>query len=88
MAKKRLGNQKPRIDHYNNGDVWLAVKTIELLEKYDLHLLPWQKRSCTAGWQLLKMMRGNGFGRTLTLGLACHAKTVKLSYLSQELSAA
>lgn len=43
MAKKRLGNQKPRIDHYNNGDVWLAVKTIELLEKYDLHLLPWQK---------------------------------------------
>lgn len=40
---KRLGNQKPRIDHYNNGDVWLAIKTIDLLEKYGMRLLPWQK---------------------------------------------
>lgn len=42
MAKK-YGNQKPRIDHYNNGDVWLAVKTIELLDSYGIELLPWQK---------------------------------------------
>lgn len=40
---KRLGNQKPRIDHYNNGDIWLAAKTIDLLEKYGIKLLPWQK---------------------------------------------
>lgn len=43
MVKKRFGNQKPRIDHYNNGDIWLAEKTIELLEYYGIKLLPWQK---------------------------------------------
>ena len=40
---KRLGNQKPRIDIYKNGDIWLADKTIQLLEYYGINLLPWQK---------------------------------------------
>lgn len=42
MARK-YGNQKPRIDIYRNGDVWLAQKTITLLEAYGMKLLPWQK---------------------------------------------
>ena len=42
MARK-YGSQKPRIDIYNNGDIWLAQKTIELLEHYGIKLLPWQK---------------------------------------------
>lgn len=41
--KKRYGNQKPRIDHWNNGDIWLADKTIQLMEAYGIHLLLWQK---------------------------------------------
>lgn len=41
--KKRYGNQKPRIDNYRNGDIWLADKTIRLLEHYGIKLLPWQK---------------------------------------------
>lgn len=41
--KKRYGNQKPRIDQFNNGDIWLADKTIRLLEAYGVELLPWQK---------------------------------------------
>jgi len=40
---KRYGNQKPRIDIYKDGDIWLADKTIQLLEHYGLKLLPWQK---------------------------------------------
>lgn len=40
---RRYGNQKPRIDIYKNGDVWLAAATIELLEEYGIKLLPWQK---------------------------------------------
>lgn len=40
---KRKGNQKPRLDYYRNGDVWLADKTIRLLEHYGVKLLPWQK---------------------------------------------
>jgi len=40
---RRYGDQKPRIDVYQNGDIWLADKTIELLEHYGLKLLPWQK---------------------------------------------
>lgn len=40
---RRYGNQKPRIDIYNNGDIWLAEKTIELLDYYGIKLLPWQK---------------------------------------------
>lgn len=39
----RKGNQKPRIDIYVNGDIWLADKTIRLLEHYGIKLLPWQK---------------------------------------------
>jgi len=42
-TKRRLGNQKPRIDVYKNGDIWLADKTIRLLEHYGIDLLPWQK---------------------------------------------
>ena len=40
---KKYGNQKPRIDIYKNGDIWLADKTIQLLEHYGVELLPWQK---------------------------------------------
>ena len=40
---KRHGNQKPRVDVYKNGDIWLADKTIRLLEYYGIELLDWQK---------------------------------------------
>ena len=40
---KRYGNQKPRIDQFNDGDIWLADKTIQLLEAYGVKLLDWQK---------------------------------------------
>lgn len=40
---RRYGNQKPRIDQFNDGDVWLADKTIQLLDHYGITLLPWQK---------------------------------------------
>lgn len=43
MAKPRVGNQKPRIDIYHDGDINLAEKTIVLLEHYKMELLPWQK---------------------------------------------
>lgn len=46
MAKpkgRRYGSQKPRIDIYEDGDIWLADKTIELLDHYGIRLLPWQK---------------------------------------------
>lgn len=43
MPNKRLGNQKPRLDYYKNGDIWLADKTIRLIESYGIKLLPWQK---------------------------------------------
>lgn len=43
MGERRYGNQKPRIDIYKNGDIWLADKTIELLEHYGIKLLTWQK---------------------------------------------
>lgn len=43
MAGRKYGNQKPRIDIYTNGDIWIAEKTIELLEHYGIKLLPWQK---------------------------------------------
>lgn len=39
---KRYGNQKPRIDVFRNGEIWLAEKTIKLLEHYGIKLLPWQ----------------------------------------------
>jgi phage terminase large subunit-like protein len=43
VEKKRYGNQKPRIDIYKDGDIWLADKTVRLLEHYGIKLLPWQK---------------------------------------------
>lgn len=43
MAEKRYGNQKPRIDIYRDGDIWLADKVIQLLEHYGIRLLLWQK---------------------------------------------
>jgi phage terminase large subunit-like protein len=43
MATKRKGNQKPRLDQFIDGDIWLADKTIQLLEAYGVQLLPWQK---------------------------------------------
>lgn len=39
----RKGKQKPRIDVFKDGDIWLADKTIQLLEHYGVELLPWQK---------------------------------------------
>lgn len=43
ITKRRRGKQKPRLDYYRNGDIWLADKTIRLLEHYGIKLLPWQK---------------------------------------------
>lgn len=40
---RRYGNQKPRIDQYNDGDIWLADKVIQLMEAYGITLLLWQK---------------------------------------------
>ena len=40
---RRFGNQKPRIDIYKDGDIWLAEKTILLLEHYGIKLLLWQR---------------------------------------------
>lgn len=40
---RRYGNQIPRIDNFNDGDIWLADKTIQLLQHYGVKLLDWQK---------------------------------------------
>lgn len=40
---RRYGNQKPRIDQYNDGDIWLADKTLQLMEAYGIKLLEWQR---------------------------------------------
>jgi len=40
---RRYGNQTPRIDQFNDGDIWLADKTIRLMEAYGIKLLDWQK---------------------------------------------
>lgn len=40
---RRYGNQKPRVDQFIDGDIWLADKTIQLLEHYGVKLLEWQK---------------------------------------------
>lgn len=40
---KRYGNQKPRVDQYINGDIWLADKVIRLMEAYGTQFLPWEK---------------------------------------------
>lgn len=42
MATTRKGNQKPRLDYFKNGDIWLADKTIQLLDHYGIKLLKWQ----------------------------------------------
>lgn len=52
--KKRYGNQKPRVDIYHNGDIWLADKTIQLMESYGMELLPWQKKVLYR-WMALKL---------------------------------
>lgn len=60
MSKaKRYGNQKPRIDIYRNGDIWLADKTIRLLEYYGLKLLPWQKQILYRWMALIEDEAGN-----------------------------
>ena len=51
---KRYGNQKPRIDIFKNGDIWLADKTIQLLEHYGIKLLPWQK-SILYRWMAIEL---------------------------------
>lgn len=40
---RRYGKQKPRIDQFNDGDIWLADKTLQLLDHYGIKLLEWQK---------------------------------------------
>lgn len=40
---RRYGNQKPRIDQFVDGDIWLADKTLQLLDEYGIKLLDWQK---------------------------------------------
>lgn len=40
---RRYGNQTPRVDQFNDGDIWLADKTIRLMEHYGIKLLDWQK---------------------------------------------
>lgn len=52
---KRYGSQKPRVDVYKNGDIWLADKTIQLLEHYGLKLLPWQK-SILYRWMAVELV--------------------------------
>ena len=42
-AELKYGNQRPRIDIYQDGDISVAEKTIALLEYYKMKLLPWQK---------------------------------------------
>lgn len=39
----RYGNQKPRIDIYQNGNIEIAEKAIALWEHYNAPLLQWQK---------------------------------------------
>lgn len=41
--ENRKGNQKPRIDIYQNGSIEIAEKVIVLWEHYNAKLLPWQK---------------------------------------------
>lgn len=55
--KKRYGNQKPRLDIYRDGDIWLADKTIRLLEHYGIVLLPWQK-AVLYRWMAVELVDG------------------------------
>lgn len=57
MAERLYGNQKPRLDYYRNGDIWLADKTIRLLEHYGIKLLPWQK-AILYRWMALEEVDG------------------------------
>ena len=50
---RRYGNQKPRIDQFEDGDIWLADKTLQLLDHYGIKLLPWQK-AIVYRWLALK----------------------------------
>lgn len=54
MADKRRGNQKPRLDHFANGDIWLADKTIQLVEHYGIKLLEWEK-AILYRWMAVKL---------------------------------
>ena len=49
MSKNRIGNQKPRIDQYNTGDIDLAERTIELMRYYGNEPYEWQ-RSLLRRW--------------------------------------
>jgi len=40
---RRYGNQTPRVDQFSDGDIWLADKTLRLLDHYGIRLLDWQK---------------------------------------------
>jgi len=40
---RRYGNQTPRVDQFEDGDIWLADKTLTLLDYYGIKLLDWQK---------------------------------------------
>lgn len=57
MAKVRYGNQKPRIDIFKDGDIWLADKTLQLLEHYGIVLLPWQK-AVLYRWMAVELVDG------------------------------
>lgn len=73
----RYGNQKPRIDIFNDGDIDLAEKTIVLLEHYKMKLLPWQK-SILRRW----MPRPRtALGPTLIVAYPSHVRTVRPSFL-------
>lgn len=50
---RRYGNQKPRLDQFEDGDIWLADKTLQLLDHYGIKLLPWQK-SIVYRWLAVK----------------------------------
>lgn len=50
--KKQLGNQKPRIDIFKDGDPRIAELTIELMAEYGHELLPWQS-STLMRWMAL-----------------------------------
>jgi phage terminase large subunit-like protein len=56
---KRYGNQKPRIDIYRDGDIWLADKVIRLLEHYGIKLLLWQKMVLYKWMAVEKDLDGN-----------------------------
>ena len=66
--KKRYGNQKPRIDIYRDGDIWLADKVIRLLEHYGIDLKPWQK-SILYRWMAVELIDGKWYWVNAECGL-------------------